>query len=142
MPAAEDAASAPCENVANVFLIQPSSGIIETRSPGTNKVPEASGQAGRNSGEEAAHTRTVLLFWFLFINVVAYLVMSDDKKRAKQRRERIPEKTLFLLAAIGGALGVLLAMNTKRHKTKHLSFKVGVPLLLLLNAVLYGYFLI
>ncbi|RRJ67558.1 DUF1294 domain-containing protein [Paenibacillus oralis] len=98
-----------------------------------------------NGGEkrkEAAHTRTVLLFWFLFINVVAYLVMSDDKKRAKQRRERVPEKTLFLLAAIGGALGVLLAMNTKRHKTKHLSFRIGVPLLLLLNAVLYGYFLI
>ncbi|WP_397334177.1 DUF1294 domain-containing protein [Paenibacillus macerans] len=95
-----------------------------------------------SSRKEAAHTRTVLLFWFLFINVVAYLVMSDDKKRAKQRRERIPEKTLFLLAAIGGALGVLLAMNTKRHKTKHLSFRLGIPLLLLLNAVLFGYFLI
>ncbi|GIP09298.1 hypothetical protein J1TS5_14680 [Paenibacillus macerans] len=98
--------------------------------------------SGGENRKEAAHTRAVLLFWFLFINVVAYLVMSDDKKRAKQRRERIPEKTLFLLAAIGGALGVLLAMNAKRHKTKHLSFRIGVPLLLLLNAVLYGYFLI
>lgn len=86
--------------------------------------------------------RTALLVWFLFINTVAYLVMSDDKRRARQRRDRVPERTLFLLAALGGALGVLLAMNAKRHKTKHMSFRIGIPLLLLLNAVLYGYFLI
>ncbi|MDN4066749.1 DUF1294 domain-containing protein [Paenibacillus vini] len=85
--------------------------------------------------------RLGLLIWFIFINLVAYIVMSDDKRRARQRKERIPEKTLFLLAAIGGALGILLAMNMKRHKTKHASFRIGVPLLLLLNAVLYGYFL-
>lgn len=85
--------------------------------------------------------RLGLLIWFIFINIVAYIVMSDDKRRARQRKERIPEKTLFLLAAIGGALGILLAMNMKRHKTKHASFRIGVPLLLLLNAVLYGYFL-
>ncbi|MDU4697055.1 MAG: DUF1294 domain-containing protein [Paenibacillus sp.] len=90
----------------------------------------------------AAITRTGILVWFLFINAVAYLVMSDDKKRARQRRERIPERTLFLLAALGGALGVLVAMNAKRHKTKHFSFRVGIPLLLLFNAVLYGYFII
>ncbi|MBA9088136.1 uncharacterized membrane protein YsdA (DUF1294 family) [Fontibacillus solani] len=82
-----------------------------------------------------------VLLWFAVINIIAYIVMSDDKKRAKQRKERIPERTLFLLAAIGGALGVLVAMNRKRHKTKHTSFVIGVPLLLLLNAVLYGYFL-
>lgn len=85
--------------------------------------------------------RMAILIWFVFINVVAYIVMSDDKRRARQRKERIPEKTLFLLAAIGGALGVLLAMNTKRHKTKHASFRIGIPMLLLLNAILYGYFL-
>ncbi|GGH09795.1 DUF1294 domain-containing protein [Paenibacillus segetis] len=85
---------------------------------------------------------TAILLWFLFINGVGYLIMSEDKRRARRRRERIPERTLFLLAAIGGALGVLIAMNIKRHKTKHVSFRLGVPLLLLMNAVLYGYFLI
>lgn len=85
--------------------------------------------------------RTGIVVWFVFINAVAYIVMSDDKRRARQRKERTPEKSLFLLAAIGGALGILLAMNFKRHKTKHASFRIGIPLLLLLNAVLYGYFL-
>lgn len=89
----------------------------------------------------AVSMRTGLLLWFLIINVISYLVMADDKRRARQRRDRIPERTLFLLAAIGGSLGVLMAMNVKRHKTKHASFRVGIPLLLLLNAVLLGYLL-
>ena len=66
--------------------------------------------------------------------------MSEDKRRARLGKERIPEKTLFLLAAIGGSLGVWAAMYRKRHKTRHLSFKVGIPLLLFLNAVMFGYF--
>ncbi|ANS76996.1 hypothetical protein AWM70_22430 [Paenibacillus yonginensis] len=85
--------------------------------------------------------REALLFWFVFINLIAYLVMSDDKRRARERRERIPERTLFLLAFMGGALGVLIAMYAKRHKTRHGSFVVGIPLLLFLNAALYTYFL-
>nr|WP_281363498.1 DUF1294 domain-containing protein [Paenibacillus lemnae] len=77
--------------------------------------------------------------WFVFINLVAYLVMSEDKRRARMGRDRIPEKTLFLLAAAGGALGVWGAMYRKRHKTRHLSFTLGVPLLVFVNAVLYTY---
>lgn len=85
--------------------------------------------------------RTVIILWFVFINVVAYLVMSEDKRRAQKRRDRVPEKTLFLLAAIGGSLGILIAMYRKRHKTRHASFTIGVPVLLFVNAILYGYFL-
>ncbi|MDT3427840.1 uncharacterized membrane protein YsdA (DUF1294 family) [Paenibacillus forsythiae] len=79
--------------------------------------------------------------WFAVINIISYLVMSEDKDKARSRRERVPEKTLFLLAAIGGALGVLTAMYRRRHKTRHLSFVIGIPLLLLLNVLIYGYFL-
>ncbi|MEK4976534.1 DUF1294 domain-containing protein [Bacillus sp. FSL K6-6540] len=84
--------------------------------------------------------RPALIVWFIFINAVAYLVMSEDKRRARLGRDRVPERTLFLLAAIGGALGVWIAMYRKRHKTRHLSFKVGVPLLLVANVALYTYF--
>nr|WP_301285822.1 DUF1294 domain-containing protein [Paenibacillus lautus] len=81
-----------------------------------------------------------MIVWFIFINAVAYLVMSEDKRRARMGRDRVPERTLFLLAAIGGALGVWIAMYRKRHKTRHLSFKMGVPLLLVVNVALYTYF--
>lgn len=83
----------------------------------------------------------VLWAWLLIVNIIAYIVMVTDKKRAQHHRtrERIPEKTLFIWAAIGGALGIWIAMMTKRHKTKHRSFVIGVPLLLILNIVVYGY---
>jgi uncharacterized membrane protein YsdA (DUF1294 family) len=83
----------------------------------------------------------LVMLWFVVINIIGYVVMSEDKKKARKRRDRVPEKTLFLLAAMGGALGVLIAMYRKRHKTRHLSFRIGIPLLLLLNALLYSYFL-
>ncbi|MNI75462.1 hypothetical protein D3C73_1316160 [compost metagenome] len=82
-----------------------------------------------------------VLIWFVLINIIAYVVMSEDKNKARARRERVPEKTLFLLAFMGGALGILIAMYRKRHKTRHTSFRIGIPLLLLLNILLYGYFL-
>ncbi|MFF2911998.1 DUF1294 domain-containing protein [Paenibacillus sp. NPDC057934] len=83
----------------------------------------------------------LVMLWFVVINLIGYVVMSEDKNKARKRRDRVPEKTLFLLAAMGGALGVLIAMYRKRHKTRHLSFRIGIPLLLLLNALLYSYFL-
>ncbi|AIQ50590.1 DUF1294 domain-containing protein [Paenibacillus sp. FSL R7-0331] len=82
-----------------------------------------------------------VLIWFMLINIIAYVVMSEDKNKARARRDRVPEKTLFLLAFMGGALGILIAMYRKRHKTRHTSFRIGIPLLLLLNILLYGYFL-
>ncbi|EFU42578.1 hypothetical protein PVOR_06975 [Paenibacillus vortex V453] len=51
------------------------------------------------------------------------------------RRERS-----FCWLQLGGALGVWIAMYRKRHKTRHLSFKIGVPLLLIVNVALYTYF--
>ena len=67
------------------------------------------------------------------INVVTFLVYGLDKWKAKQGAWRIKESTLLLLAAVGGSVGALLGMQTFRHKTKHLQFTVGVPLILLVQ---------
>ncbi|MFD1773609.1 DUF1294 domain-containing protein [Paenibacillus rhizophilus] len=83
----------------------------------------------------------IVAIWFAIINIIGYIVMSEDKDKARGRRERVPEKTLFLLAAIGGALGVMTAMYRRRHKTRHLSFVIGIPVLVLLNVLMYSYFL-
>ena len=75
----------------------------------------------------------VLWLWLLVINVLALAVYGLDKVLAKikehaPKARRIPEKTLLLLAALGGGPGAWLAMELFRHKTQHRSFRVIVPL--------------
>ena len=74
-----------------------------------------------------------ILLYLAAINVVTFLVYGLDKWKAKQGAWRIKELTLLLLAAVGGSVGALLGMQTFRHKTKHLQFTVGVPLILLVQ---------
>lgn len=77
---------------------------------------------------------TILLGYLIAINLFGFALMGNDKTRARRKKRRIPESRLFLTAFLGGALGVLLGMNRFRHKTLHASFRVGIPLLLMLNA--------
>ena len=80
-----------------------------------------------------------LLCYLLIINAVGFLLMLADKRRARKKRWRIPEATLMTAALLGGSVGCLMGMYTVRHKTKHLKFVIGVPLILLcqLGLVIY-----
>lgn len=68
--------------------------------------------------------------------------MYIDKQKAIKGQWRISEKSLFLMAIIGGTIGIMVAMKLFRHKTKHLSFKVGIPIILILQIVLISYYYI
>ncbi len=70
------------------------------------------------------------LIYLLIVNAAGFLVMTADKLYARKKMWRIPERTLLGTAAIGGSIGILIAMRTFRHKTKHLKFTLGVPLIL------------
>ncbi len=74
--------------------------------------------------------------YLLVINLEGCALMGIDKSRARRGRRRIAEATLFIVAALGGSLGVLCGMYAFRHKTLHTSFTVGIPLLLFFQAVL------
>lgn len=78
----------------------------------------------------------ILLVYLLMINVVTFFVYAADKRKAKKGKMRVPEKTLFLLAGIGGSIGALLGMQVLRHKTKHMSFVIGIPLILIVQILL------
>ena len=80
----------------------------------------------------------LFLCYLLVINLVTFFTFGYDKLRAKRDKWRVPEKTLFLLAAIGGSLGALLGMQVFRHKTLHRSFRWGIPASLVLQVVLVG----
>jgi uncharacterized membrane protein YsdA (DUF1294 family) len=74
-----------------------------------------------------------LIYYILIINCIGLWSMWSDKRRAVKRKYRLPEKTLFLIAIIGGSIGSIIGMYTFRHKTKHWYFKVGLPTILLLQ---------
>jgi uncharacterized membrane protein YsdA (DUF1294 family) len=77
------------------------------------------------------------LVYLLIISVISIAVTCYDKWAAKNRpRYRTRESTLLLLSAMGGAIAMLLTMYAIRHKTKHIKFMLGIPLIILLQAAL------
>ena len=83
----------------------------------------------------------VAAIYLLVINLVTFLVFGLDKWKAKRKEtkesvRRVPEKTLFLLSALGGSIGALLGMKAWRHKTKHISFRFGIPAILALQILI------
>ena len=77
----------------------------------------------------------------VIMNIIGFLAMGLDKAKAKAKAWRIPEKTLLGIAVMGGGLGVLLGMETFRHKTKHWYFKYGVPVILMMEIAAMLYFM-
>lgn len=82
---------------------------------------------------------TFVIYYLLGINISAFLIYGLDKFKAQRQLWRIPEITLLLVALLGGSLGAWLGMKVWRHKTKHLLFSIGLPLILALQLVWIGY---
>lgn len=72
----------------------------------------------------------LLICYLLIINAAGFVLMLVDKLAAKKNRWRIRESTLLLVAALGGSVGSLAGMYLFRHKTQHLKFCLGIPLIL------------
>ncbi|WP_313800717.1 DUF1294 domain-containing protein [Cytobacillus sp.] len=83
----------------------------------------------------------LLIIYLIIINLAGFYIMKADKAKAKKQEYRISEKTLWLVALALGATGMTLGMNAFRHKTKHLQFKIGLPLLALVDIALCLYLL-
>ncbi len=70
------------------------------------------------------------------MNIAAFVLMGEDKRRAKKGAWRIKEKTLFLVTGLFGGLGGTLGMFLLRHKTKHWYFRLGFPAMLIVQIIL------
>ena len=71
--------------------------------------------------------------YLIFLNLVGFLIMGEDKRRAKMHRLRISERMLFLVSILGGSIGTWAGMYVFRHKTRHWYFVIGMPLILILQ---------
>lgn len=86
--------------------------------------------------------KTIVLAAAAFIavmNISSFLLMGHDKRNARRGAHRVPEKTLFLITACFGGLGGVLGMKAFRHKTRHMSFRLFFPLLLIVQTALLAF---
>ena len=85
-----------------------------------------------------------IALYLILINALSFLLMLADKHRAKRNLWRISERTLLTTALLGGSVGAIAGMYLFRHKTKHLKFLLGLPLILALQilgcVLLWGHF--
>ncbi|SCZ78986.1 MULTISPECIES: DUF1294 domain-containing protein [Pseudobutyrivibrio] len=82
----------------------------------------------------------MIINYLVIVNALGLAAMGLDKQKAIRNQWRIPEKTLFLISAIGGSIGTFVGMYLFRHKTKHWYFVVGMPAILVAHVVI-GFFL-
>ena len=81
-----------------------------------------------------------IVIYLIAINLITFFAMWLDKWKAKRGKWRIPENTLFIITAIGGGIGTIAGMYLFRHKTKKWTFKIGLPVLLILDILIVLYF--
>lgn len=75
--------------------------------------------------------------YLIAINVITFFLYGIDKMKAQRSKWRIPEAVLLGLPVIGGTIGALFGMRVWNHKTKHKLFKYGLPLILLIQILLF-----
>ncbi len=92
--------------------------------------------------QEIFTTQNILLY-LLAINIFGFFIMWLDKRKARKGAWRIPEKTLFIVTALGGGIGTIAGMYTFRHKTQKLNFVIGFPFITILEiiGIIYYFFI-
>ncbi len=83
-----------------------------------------------------------IVIYFAIINIIGFFIMWLDKRKAKKGAWRIPEKTLFLITALGGGIGTIAGMYTFRHKTQKMQFVIGFPVITILEFITILYFIL
>ncbi len=79
----------------------------------------------------------ILISYFLLTNLIGFVMCAMDKRYAVKKKWRIPEKKLFIIGILGGALGVYISMIIFRHKTKHWYFVLGMPLIVVVQIIVF-----
>ena len=82
----------------------------------------------------------IAIIYLIIINILGFAAMGIDKHKAKMGDRRIPENTLFTFTVLGGGIGTIVGMYVFHNKTKKMKFKIGMPLILILEILIYIYF--
>lgn len=80
------------------------------------------------------------IIYLIIINIITFLAMWLDKRKAKKGKWRISEGALFMLAILGGSIGGIIGMYTFRHKTKKPRFTIGFPAILIIEILIIAFY--
>lgn len=72
----------------------------------------------------------IILLYMAVMNLIGFFLMGIDKMKARKHRRRVPERTFFVIGILSGSVGVFLGMQVFRHKTRHMKFVAGIPVLI------------
>ena len=82
------------------------------------------------------------LFFLIYtgvISLISMIVTVSDKAKSRKGQWRVPEKTLLILSALGGSLAMYITMQIIRHKTRHIKFMLGIPIIMFFQAIVIWY---
>lgn len=82
----------------------------------------------------------IVIIYLITINILGFFAMGIDKYKAKKGSWRISESTLFMLCILGGGIGTIAGMKIFHHKTKKKAFSIGMPLILIMEILIFTYF--
>lgn len=71
-------------------------------------------------------------------SLASFAAFGFDKRRATTGGRRVPERTLLVLALLGGWPGSILAQRQFRHKTQKTSFLIAFWAVVVLHVILVG----
>lgn len=78
-----------------------------------------------------------IIYYLIFINIFGFIICLIDKNKAKKKRYRISENFLLFISFIGGCIGFYLGMYLFHHKTKKAKFYIGIPLIIIIDCIIY-----
>lgn len=81
----------------------------------------------------------IILIWLAVISLVAVIITVADKRKARRGAYRVSEAALMVIAALGGSVAMLVTMQIIRHKTKHIKFMLGIPIIILFQTIVAVY---
>ena len=82
------------------------------------------------------------IIYLIIINIIGFLIMFIDKRKAEKGKWRIPEKTIFIVTALGGGIGTISGMYAFRHNTQKFQFVIGLPAITILEIIGIIYYFI
>ena len=76
---------------------------------------------------------TSIIIYLIITNLIAFILYGLDKYKAIKNAWRIPESLLLTISFLGGSIGAILGMIIFRHKTKKKSFRIMIPLIIIIQ---------